>query len=90
MLLTSPVKNIAWAVAFFVVLMVFLLSLGYAAVYLQAGQMKPVYRYRIVIVSVFILIVLMFRSAQSLSWVDGLAVAIISVGLMFYSGRRLR
>jgi hypothetical protein len=90
MLLTSPVKNIAWAVGFFAALEVFLLSLGYAAVYLQAGQMRPVYRYRIIIISAFILIVLMFRSAQSLSWLDGLVLIIITVGLLFYSSRRAR
>jgi hypothetical protein len=90
MSLTSPVKNIAWAVAFFASLMVFLLSAGYAAVYLQAGQMQPVYRYRIIILSVFTLIILMFRSAQSLSWLDGLVLVIITVGLLFYTSRRAR
>lgn len=88
MTLTSPVKNIAWAVAFFVGLLIFLISSGYALIYLQAGGMRPVYRYRIIIISVFILIVLMFRSAQSLSWLDGLVLAIIAGGLLFYSGRR--
>jgi FtsH-binding integral membrane protein len=87
-LLTSPVKDIAWAMAFFVSLLVFLLSVGYTVVYLQAGQMRRVYRYRIIIASLFIVIVLMFRSAQSLSWIDGLVLLIITTGLLFYSGRR--
>jgi hypothetical protein len=90
MLLTSPVKNIAWAVVFFLALEVFLLSVGYWVVYLQAGAMRPLFRYRIIILSLFILIALMFRSAQSLTWIDGLALVIITVGLLFYSARRAR
>jgi phosphatidylglycerophosphate synthase len=90
MLLTSPVKNIAWAVVFFLTLEVFMVSIGYWAVYLQAGVMRPVYRQRIIISSLFILVLLMFRSAQSLSWVDGLALVIITVGTLFYSSRRAR
>ena len=62
--------------------------LGYS-LNLQAGQMRRVYRYRIIIVSIFIVIVLMFRSAQSLSWIDGLVLLIITTGLLFYSGRRV-
>ena len=88
MSLTSPVKNIAWAAVFFLALEVFMLSIGYWAVYLQAGVMRPVYRQRIIILSLSILIVLMFRSAQSLSWADGLALVIITVGTLFYSARR--
>ena len=88
MFLTSPVKNITWAAVFFVTLLVFLLSLGYSAVYLQVGEMRPAYRYRIVIISIFIVVLLMFRSAETLSWLDGVVLAIITAGLLFYSGRR--
>jgi hypothetical protein len=52
--------------------------------------MRPIYRYRIITISVFILIVLMFRSAQSLSWIDGLVLIIIAVGLLFYGSWRAR
>ncbi|HXY18326.1 MAG TPA: hypothetical protein VEH48_02820 [Candidatus Nitrosopolaris sp.] len=85
---TSPVKNISWAIAFFIGLAAFLVSLGYTAVYLQAGAMQPRYRLRIGIITVFILVLLMFRSAQSLSWIDGLVLLIITLGLLFYSSHR--
>ncbi len=86
--LTSPVKDITWAIAFFVGLGVFLASVGYSAVYLQAGEMRPGYRFRITVITIFILVTLMFRSAQSLSWLDGLVLVIITAGLLFYSARR--
>jgi len=88
MAFTSPVKNISWAVAFFIGLGVFLVSVGYTMVYLQAGVMRPQYRLRIAIITIFILVLLMFRSAQSLSWVDGLVLVIITLGLLFYTSRR--
>lgn len=89
MMLTSPVKNIAFAAAFFLLLLVFLVSTGYLVVRLQFGAVRPRARYRIFIVSSFILVIIMFRSAQSLSWVDVLTLVLIAGGLLFYSDRRL-
>ena len=35
-----------------------------------------------------LLVLLMFRSAQSLSWVDGIILVLIGFGLAFYISRR--
>ena len=87
-LLTSPVKDIAFAVAFFVDLLILLFSLGYLVTLMQTGQVSRKSRGRIFIVSIFILLFIMFRSAGSLSWVDGLVLILIVAGLLFYSSHR--
>ena len=40
------------------------------------------------ITSILIVIILMFRSAGSLNWVDTLVILLLAGGLLFYSGRR--
>ena len=87
-LLTSPIKNITYAILFFIGLAVFLTSSGYFLTYLRKAAVGPKERYRIFIASLFILTALMFRSAQSLNWIDGLVLLLIIAGLLFYSGRR--
>jgi len=57
-------------------------------VYFQSGQVTPKSKYRIFIISIFLLVLAMFRSAQSLSWVDALVLLLVTVGLLFYSSRR--
>lgn len=88
MLLTSPVKKIGYAVVFFGILSVALISLGYLIVRIWGGQTTAKNRYRIIIVSLFITISLMFRSAQSFNWVDLVIVVLVTFGLLFYGGRR--
>lgn len=88
-LLTSPVKNISFAAAFFLMLTVFLVSTGYLVVRLQSGVVRPKARYRIFIVSSFLLVLLMFRSAQSLGWVDLVTLVLIAAGLTLYADRRI-
>jgi hypothetical protein len=87
-LLTDPVKNVSFALVFFAVLLVFLLSLGHFLFTLKSGRVRPKARSRIVIGSVLIVLVLMFRSAGSLNWVDILVLLLLCGGLLFYSGRR--
>jgi inner membrane protein involved in colicin E2 resistance len=86
--LTNPVDNVIFAAFFFGLLLVFLLSLGHFLVRLQTGTVSAKNRYRIVAVSLVLLILLMFRSAKSLSWVDGIILALIGFGLFFYISRR--
>lgn len=88
MMTTSPVDNIIYAAAFFALALMFLLSLGYFIVRLQTGEMTPKSKYRIVAISLVLLVLLMFRSAQSLSWVDGIILMMIGFGLAFYISRR--
>lgn len=88
MLFTSPVKKIGYAIAFFGVLLIVLNSLGFFVLRNWGAKTNARNRYRIFVTSLFIVITLMFRSAQSLNWVDGLIVALVVFGLLFYGGRR--
>lgn len=86
--LTNPVDNIIYTALFFGLALVFLVSLGHFMVRLQTGEVSPKNRYRITALSLIFLILLMFRSAQSLSWVDGIILVLIGFGLVFYISRR--
>jgi len=88
MSLTNPVDNVIYAALFFGLALVFLVSLGYFGVRLQTGEVSSKNRYRIVALSLVFLIFLMFRSAQSLNWVDGIILILIGFGLVFYISRR--
>jgi|SRR5579862_8519283 len=85
---TSPISNVIYAAFFFGLALVFLVSFGYFMVRLQTGDVSPKNRYRIVVISLILLVLLMFRSAQSLSWVDGVILVLISFGLVFYISKR--
>jgi hypothetical protein len=71
-----------------VVALVFLISFGYLMVRLQVGEVSTKNRYRIITISLIILTLLMFRSAESLNWVDGVILVLISFGLVFFISRR--
>ncbi len=88
MLSTNPVDKIIWAIVFFGLALVFLLSFGFWLVRLQVGTVSSKNRYRIVALSLVILTLLMFRSAQSLNWVDAVILLLIAFGLGFYISRR--
>jgi hypothetical protein len=88
MMSTNPLDNIIYAVFFFGLALIFLISFGYSLVRLQTGKISSKNRYRIVALSLVFLILLMFRSAQSLSWVDGLILILIGFGLVFYISKR--
>jgi amino acid permease len=85
---TSPINNIIYAAAFFGLALIFLVSLGHLMVRLQTGEVSAKNRYRIVALSLVLLILLMFRSAQSLNWVDGVILVLIGFGLIFYISKR--
>ena len=88
MLLTSPVKRVGFAVVFFAALFVSLVSFGYLIIRIWGGETNAKNRYRVVVISLFIVISLMFRSAQSFNWADALIVVLVTFGLLFYGGRR--
>lgn len=85
---TNPVDNIIYTAVFFFLALVFLVSLGFFTVRLQTGQVSPKNRYRVISLSLLLLILLMFRTAQSLSWVDGIILILIGFGLVFYISKR--
>lgn len=86
---TSPIRNISYAIVFFGALLVFIISMGYLAIYLQNGSVRPRARYRLLMISLMLVIILMLRSTQSLGWGDILVLVIISVLMLFYTGRRI-
>lgn len=85
---TNPIDKIIYAVMFFGLCLIFFISFGLLMVGLQLGEVSSKNRYRIIAISLVILIFLMFRSANSLNWVDALILALISFGLVFYISRR--
>jgi hypothetical protein len=85
---TNPIDNIIYAALFFLLALILLLNLGFFAVRLQTGQISVKNRYRVISVSLVLLILLMFRTAQSLSWVDGIILILIGFGLVFYISKR--
>jgi len=85
---TNPTDKIVYAVVFFALALIFLISFGHLMVRLQLGEVSIKNRYRIVAVSLIILTIMMFRSANSLNWVDALILILISFGLVFYISRR--
>lgn len=85
---TSPVRDVGYALSFFALLLLLLVSLGYLWVSWRVGNVKPKTRYRIFIISIFIVVAAMFKSAGSLSLADGLVVILIVFGLLFYFARR--
>lgn len=88
MMATDPVNNVIYAALFFILALIFLISLGYFLVRLQTGEVSSRNRYRTVSVSLVLVILLMFRSAKSLSWVDGIILVLIGFGLVFYISKR--
>lgn len=85
---TNPIDNVIYAAFFFGLTLTLLLSSGFFMVRLQTGEVSHKNRYRIVTLSLVFLILLMFRSAQSLSWVDGIILILIGFGLVFYISKR--
>ena len=88
MMATSPLDNIIFTALFFGLALVFLISLGYFFVRLQTGEVTPKNRYRILTISLILIVLVMFRSADSLSWVDGIILILFGFGLVFYISRR--
>jgi hypothetical protein len=88
MLSTNPVDKIIYAVVFFVLALIFMISFGFFFLGVQKGAVGTKDRFRIIALSLVILTLLMFRSAQSLNWVDALILVFICFGLGFYISRR--
>ncbi|HLA49455.1 MAG TPA: hypothetical protein VJY84_02840 [Candidatus Saccharimonadales bacterium] len=88
MLLSNPLDNVSYAILFFAILLILLFSLGHLLVGLSGRRAGRKARSRIVIISVLVVILLMFRSTGSLNWIDLVVVALLGLGLLFYSGRR--
>lgn len=84
---TTPGQNIIFSAIFFILLLIFLVSLGHLLISFRVSGVER-RRYRVVIVSLFIVIALMFTSSQSFGWVDGLILLLTVAGFIFYADRR--
>jgi hypothetical protein len=88
MITTDPLDKIIFAFVFFLLALIFLISFGYLIVGVQTGEISSKNRYRIIALSLLVLTLIMFRSAQSLNWVDAVILLLIAFGLVFYISRR--
>jgi hypothetical protein len=88
MVSTNPVDKAIYTVLFFGLALVFMIAFGHLLISIQVGEISAKNRYRIIAISLIILTLLMFRSAQSLNWVDAVILFLISFGLAFYISRR--
>ncbi len=86
-LLTSPLQNVVWAVGFFILLAILVLSLGRLLLGLKS-EVTPRDRSSLAIISLALVLGLMFKSASSFSWLDIGVLILICLGLLFYSRRR--
>jgi hypothetical protein len=86
--LTNPLNNIIFVSLFFLSLYIFLNSAGFLIAGIQKQEIGPRAKSRIILISTFIVILLMFRSAKALSLLDGLLLLVFSAGLFFYLSRR--
>lgn len=87
-LLFSAAGNVILIAIFFVLILSILISGGLTLGGL-AGPVGPRSRQAIIVVSIFTVILLMFRSAHSLGVVDLLILVLTTAGISFYLRRRL-
>lgn len=87
-LLTNPLSNIIYVSLFFLAFYVFLNSLGFLVFAIQKQEPTPKKRQSVILLSTFVVILLMFRSAKALSLLDSVLLLVFSGGLFFYLSRR--
>lgn len=85
--LSSPVRSVSLAIVFFTALAVFLISAGHWLLGLR-GQPSNRAKQQVTVVSILIVLVIMFRSANSLSWADFTVLVITTIAFLFYVRRR--
>lgn len=87
-LLSNPLQDVSYALYFFGLLLILLVSLGYLVLLQRNGKIAPRSSYKIFVSSGLIVILAMFKSAGSLG-VANIAIIILLVGgLIFYFNRR--
>lgn len=86
--LTDPSQNIAYALPFFLLLLIFLIALGTVAVIVQKGEISRLARQRVVLLSTIAVVLVMFSSTHSLNAVEAIILLLIGLGLNFYFNRR--
>lgn len=91
-LLTNPTVNVTIVAVFLVVLGIFLASFGYqvALALSSTGTVEPKNRYRIMLLSIALVIGIMLRSLNSLGTPEVSLLAGLSIILYFYIGRVIK
>jgi energy-converting hydrogenase Eha subunit C len=87
-LLSNPLSNIILVSLFFLGFYVFLNSLGFLLLAAQKQDLTPKNKRNIILLSTFVVVLLMFRSAKALSLLDSLLLLVFCGGLFFYLSRR--
>lgn len=86
--LTSPASNILMGLIFFILALIFLISLSYLLLGLGGRKIGRRGKLTAVVISVFVILGLMFMSVQSLNWATGLTLVLLAFGMLFYTSRR--
>ena len=88
-LFTNPVSNLGLSMLFFLAFWVLTISVGYLITIALRGGVGVKAQARIVIVGILLTLLIMFRSSSALGWFEGLILLLITIGLIFYSSRRI-
>src|SRR3990167_10271945 len=81
---TSPVDKISYAMLFFGLLLLFLISLGHQLQKRFKPNINARDNFRLAVICLGLVSLLMFQSAQSLGWVEGSVLLAVVFGLWFY------
>jgi hypothetical protein len=87
-LLTSPFGHVVNILIFFIALFIFITSLCWTITLLGRGAVSSKAKFKIAVFSSTVIVILMFRSAQSLSMEDAIILALIALGALFYGTKR--
>lgn len=85
--LSSPVRSVGLAIVFFILLAVFLISSGHWLLGFR-GRPGLKARQQVSVLAILIVLLLMFRSAGSLKWIDLTVLIVTTLAFVFYIRRR--
>jgi hypothetical protein len=84
----NPTQSVGIVMVVFLLLMVIIFCLGYILLILRAGSVGRRGLQKLAIFSIGLIFALMLKSADSLNVIDAIVLFMITIGLLFYSGRR--
>ncbi|HET9850241.1 MAG TPA: hypothetical protein VFP35_01275 [Candidatus Saccharimonadales bacterium] len=85
---TDPNRSIAFSVWFFILLFIFVFSLGTLVIGLQSGSVSLSAKRRLILFDSLITVILMLTSSRSISLINLLILVLIIGGLNFYFNSR--
>jgi hypothetical protein len=87
-LFTSPFGHVVNILIFFIALFIFIVSLCWTIALMGRETISSKSKFKIAVFSLTVIVILMFRSAQSLSMEDALILLLIALGALFYGTKR--